>query len=488
MPECFLTTKTAELPVTAMTRAQPRLTVLLYPASETPRGSANELHGTNVEPIDLLIDARWVIPVQPSGRVLEHHSVAVRDGRILAVLPKAEAHAAYLAAERVTLPGHALIPGMVNLHTHASMALMRGFADDMALTQWLRDRIWPAEARQVSAQFVYDGTLLACAEMLRGGITCFNDMYFYPADAARAAVDLGMRAALGLVVIDAPTAYAADADDYVAKGLALRDELREHPLLSFCMAPHAPYTVSDKTFSRLITLAEELDLPMHMHVHESQDEIRQSIAQHGVRPLERLQRLGMVGPGLIAVHAVHVTQEEIALLVQNGSSVAHCPSSNLKFASGFAPAARMLLEGVNVGLGTDGSASNNRLDLFQEMRQAALLAKAVSGDARALPAHQVLAMATLAGARALRLDHAIGSIEPGKFADLTAVDFSAPELLPCYDPISHLVYAAGRENVSHVWVAGRLLVENRELNYGQKNHLETIAILWQNRLSMETMA
>ncbi|MGP1677140.1 MAG: TRZ/ATZ family hydrolase [Burkholderiales bacterium] len=441
-----------------------------------------------MEPTDLLIDARWVIPVNPAGQVLEHHSVAVRDGRILAVLPTGQAHAAYLAAERVSLPGHALIPGLVNLHTHASMALMRGLADDMALMQWLQHRIWPAEAKHVSPQFVYDGTLLACAEMLRGGVTCFNEMYFYPGDAARAALDMGMRAALGLIVIDFPTAYAADADDYVAKGLAVRDALREHQLLSFCMAPHAPYTVSDSTFSRLITLAEELDLPVHMHVHETRAEIGQSIAQHGVRPLERLRRLGLVGPNLIAVHAIHLSDEEIALLAQMGSSVAHCPSSNLKFANGFAPVARMLAQGLNIGLGTDGSASNNRLDLFQEMRQAALLAKALSGDASALPAHRALAMATLDGARALRLDHAIGSIEHGKYADLAAIEFAVPEMLPCYDPISHLVYAAGRENVSHVWVAGRLLVENRGLKNRPKNDLENLAILWQNRLSMETKA
>lgn len=441
-----------------------------------------------MEAIDLLIDARWVIPVNPPGRVLERHSVAVRDGRILAVLPADEAQAAYLPAERVTLPRHALIPGLVNLHTHASMALMRGLADDMALMPWLQDRIWPAEAKHVSPQFVYDGTVLACAEMLRGGITCFNEMYFYPGEAARAALDMGMRAALGLIVIDFPSTYAADAEDYVAKGLALRDTLREHQLLSFCMAPHAPYTVSDKTFSRLITLAEELDLPVHMHVHETQGEIGQSIAQHGERPLARLHRLGLVGPSLIAVHAIHLTQEEIALLVQNGSSVAHCPSSNLKFANGFAPVARMLAGGLNIGLGTDGAASNNRLDLFQEMRQAALLAKAVSGDALALPAQRALAMATLDGARALRLDHAIGSVEQGKFADLTAVEFTAPEMLPCYDPISHLVYTAGRENVSHVWVAGRLLVENRGLKHRPKIDLENLAVLWQNRLSMETKA
>jgi len=440
------------------------------------------------ESIDLLIDARWVVPVNPAKRVLEDHSVAVRDGRIVAVLPQDRAQADYVAAEHVALPRHALIPGMVNLHTHAAMALMRGLADDMPLMHWLQDRIWPAEAKHVSPQFVYDGTFLACAEMLRGGITCFNEMYFYPGEAARAALDMGMRAALGLIVTDVPSAYASDANDYLAKGLALRDALREQQLLSFCMAPHAPYTVSDKTFARLITLAEELDLPMHTHVHETRDEIERSLAQYGVRPLERLRRLGLVGPNLIAVHAIHLTPEEIGLLVQNGSSVAHCPSSNLKLANGFAPVAAMLARGVNVGLGTDGSASNNRLDLFQEMRQAALLAKAVSADARALPAHQALSMATLDGARALRLDHAIGSIEPGKFADLTAIEFTAPDMLPCYDPISHIVYAAGRENVSHVWVAGHLLVENRALKTPPKNDLENIAVLWQNRLSMETKA
>ncbi|MBE0612804.1 MAG: TRZ/ATZ family hydrolase [Burkholderiales bacterium] len=441
-----------------------------------------------MQAIDLLIDARWVIPVNPAGRALDHHSVAVHDGRILAVLPTAQAHTAYVAGEFVSLPAHALIPGLVNLHTHAATVLMRGFAEDMAPMQWLQERFWPAESRNVSPQFVYDGTLLACAEMLRGGITCFNDMYLYPAETARAAIEMGMRAALGLVVVDTPTTYATDADDYVAKGLALRDAMREHPLLSFCMAPHAPHTVGDKTLSRLITLAEELDLPVHMQVHKTLDEIAQSVARHGVRPLERLRALGMVGPNLIAAHAIHLAPEEITLLVKNGSSVAHCPTSNLKCANGIAPVAQMLAEGVTVGLGTGGPAGNDRLDMFQEMRLAALLAKAASGDAGTLPAHRALAMATLDGARALRIDHAIGSIEPGKFADLTAVEFNALEMLPCYNPVSHLVYSAGRENVSHVWVAGRLLVENRGLKNGQKNDLEKLALLWQNRLSMETKA
>jgi 5-methylthioadenosine/S-adenosylhomocysteine deaminase len=444
------------------------------------------LANNDVETIDLLIDARWVIPVNPARCALEDHSVAVRDGRIVAVLPRSRAHADFVAAEQVSLPAHALIPGLINLHTHASMALMRGMADDMPLANWLQDRIWPAEAKHVSPQFVYDGTLLACAEMLRGGITCFNDMYFYPGEAARAALDMGMRAALGLIVIDHPTAYAADAEDYVAKGLALRDTLGEQPLLTFCMAPHAPYSVSDRTFSRLLTLAEELDLPVHMHVHESLDEIERSLAAHGLRPLERLRRLGLVGPNLIAVHAIHLTHGEIELLATNGSSVAHCPSSNMKLGNGFAPIIGMLAEGINIGLGTDGPASNNRLDLFQEMRTAALLAKATGADAAALPADRALSMATLDGARALRLDHAIGSIESGKFADLTAVEFTLPEMSPCYDPISHIVYAAGRENVSHVWVAGRLLLEHRRLKLAPKNDLENLIVLWQNRLSMET--
>jgi len=441
-----------------------------------------------MEAIDLLIDARWVIPVNPAKQVLEEHSVAVHDGRIVAVLPTPTALAAYVATERVSLPAHALIPGLVNLHTRASMTLMRGLADDMPLAQWHQDHIRPAEAQHLSPQFVYDGTLLACAEMLRGGITCFNEMYFYPAEAARAALDMGMRAALGLIVIDAPTAYATDADDYIAKGLVLRDALREQTLLSFCMAPHAPHSVSDSTFSRLITLAEELDLPVHMPVHESPNEIERSLAIHGLRPLQRLHRLGLVGPNLIAVHAVHLTQDEIRLLASNGSSVAHCPSSNMKFAHGFAPVPELLAHGINIGLGTDGSASNNRLDLFQEMRASALIAKNIAADARALPADRALSMATLDGARALRLEHAIGSIEPGKFADLAAVEFTAPEMLPCYDPIAHIVYAAGRENVSHTWVAGRLLLENGRLRQPPKNDLENLAILWQNRLSKKTKA
>jgi len=414
--------------------------------------------------------------------------VAVAGGRIVAVCPTAEAERSYEASTRVRLPNHALMPGMVNLHTHAAMTLMRGLADDLPLMTWLKEHVWPAEARHVSYDFVYDGTLLACAEMLRGGVTCFNEMYFYPEAAARAALDCGMRAALGIIAFEFPTRYASDANDYIAKGLAARDALRDEPLLSFCMAPHAPYTVSDKTFTRIGTIAEELDLPIHVHLHETRAEIEESIAQHKARPLERLGALGMLSPRLIAVHAVHLSDQEIAALARHGASVAHCPSSNLKLASGFAPVAALMARGVNVGIGTDGAASNNRLDLLEEMRAAALLAKAVAGDAQAMPAHQALAAATLNGARALGLESSIGSLVPGKCADLCALSFEEPELAPCYDPVSHIAYSAGRAQVSHVWVDGQIRVEEGKLVGFDHRGLNNRVLLWQNKLATETKA
>lgn len=433
-------------------------------------------------PADTLIECSWVIPVEPAGAVLEDHSVVVTAGRIEALLPRAEARSRYAARETVELAQHALIPGLVNLHTHAAMTVMRGLADDQPLAVWLREHVWPVEMAHASPELVYDGTLLACAEMIAGGVTCMNDMYFFPEEAARAALASGMRAAIGLIAVEFPTPYAADADDCIAKGLALRDRLCEEPRLSFCMAPHAPYTVSDATFVRLAAIAEELDLPIHLHLHETAEEIETSLQTHGLRPLARLRALGLVSPRLIGVHAVHLHPSEIALLAQHGCSVAHCPSSNLKLASGFAPVAALLAAGVNVGIGTDGAASNNRLDCFQEMRTAALLAKGLSGRADALPAHQALACATLAGARALGLEDRIGSIRVGKVADLTAVSLSNLETQPCYDPLSHLVYAAGREHVTHVWVEGVLLLRNKSIPQLPPGELEKRARLWHNKL------
>jgi 5-methylthioadenosine/S-adenosylhomocysteine deaminase len=423
------------------------------------------------------------VPVEPSGAVLAEHAVAIRDGAIEAVLPAAEARSRFAGYEELSLERHVLIPGLVNAHTHAAMALMRGLADDLPLMRWLEEHVWPAEARHVSPQFVADGTRLACAEMLRGGITCFNDMYFFPEASLEAALAAGMRSAHGVIVIDFPSAYAADPADYLRKGLALRDRMREEPLASFCLAPHAPYTVSDETLKKIATLAAELDLPVHIHLQESEHEIERSLAEHGVRPLERLSRLGLVSPSLIAVHAVHLERYEIELLARHGCSVVHCPSSNLKLASGFAPVAALLNAGVNVALGTDGAASNNRLDLFQEMRTAALLAKAVARDAEAMPAHAALRAATLGGAQALGLAERIGSIAPGKAADLVAVELGAPELAPCYDPVSHLVYAAGREHVSDVWIAGEPKLRSGRFVGAAFEDLDARVQLWQNALA-----
>jgi 5-methylthioadenosine/S-adenosylhomocysteine deaminase len=397
-------------------------------------------------------------------------------------LPTADARARFQPRQRVELAAHALIPGLINLHTHAAMTLMRGLADDLALMDWLNHHVWPAEMRHVSDPFVYDGSRLACAEMLRGGVTAFNDMYFYPQATARAALEAGMRAALGLIVIDFPSPYASDAQDYLSKGLAQRDELRNEPLLTFCLAPHAPYTVSDESLRQVATFASELDLPVHMHVHETAAEIDHSVKEHGMRPLQRLAELGLLGPGLIAVHAIHLEAGEIELFAQHGCHVAHCPSSNLKLASGLAPVSELLKAGVNVALGTDGAASNNRLDLFAEMRLAALLAKGVTGDATVLPAWQALEMATLHAARALGLDDKIGSLLPGKFADITAVRLDEIESSPCYDPVSQLVYAAGREQVSHVWVNGKLVLDNRHLTTMDTSEIIARAAYWRDRI------
>lgn len=435
--------------------------------------------------IDTLLEARWIIPVEPAGAVLHDYAIAIDQGVIQSILPNAEARLQFAPKERIVLSNHALIPGLVNLHTHAAMSLMRGLADDLPLMEWLNNHIWPTESLHMNADFVLDGTGLACAEMLKGGTTCFNDMYFFPEASAQAALSVGMRAAIGMIIIDFPTVYASDADDYLAKGLAMRDEYRHHPLLSFCFAPHAPYTVDDKTFTNILTYAEQLDLSIHIHLHETDIEIRNSLKTSGLRPIERLHKLGLLSPNLIAVHMIHLTSEEIGLIGNQGCSVAHCPSSNLKLASGFAPIPALLRQGINVGLGSDSAASNNRLDMFEEMRLAALLAKAQSSNAEELPAHQALQMATLNGARALGLGDRTGSLVVGKMADITAVDFSRLELLPCYDPISHLVYSADRQHVSHVWIDGKMLLNERQFTTLDEQELLHRVAFWQDRIKMK---
>ncbi len=434
-------------------------------------------------PIDTLISARWIIPIEPTNTVLEHHSIAIQAGRIVDLLPTTEASVRYAPHTHTQLNQQVLLPGLVNLHTHVAMTLMRGLADDLPLMAWLKEHIWPSEAKHVSPTFVQDGALLACAEMLRGGTTCFNDMYFFPEATAQAVDQAGMRATLGIITLEFPSNYAADADDYLRKGLETRDAYRDHERLRFSIAPHAPYTVSDKTFEKILTFSEQLDIPIHLHAHETQDEIQHSLAEHHLRPLARLHNLGLLSPSLIAAHMVHLTADEMALCAERGVQVAHCPVSNLKLGSGIAPLAQWIAAGMNAGLGTDGAASNNRLDMFNEMRIAALLAKGASGDASALPAHQALAMATLHGAKALGLDQEIGSLKIGKAADMIAIDLATPETTPCYDVASHLLYAAGREHVTDVWVGGKRLLQDRALTTLDIQAISARAAHWQNKLN-----
>jgi 5-methylthioadenosine/S-adenosylhomocysteine deaminase len=433
--------------------------------------------------IDTLIKARWIIPVEPHRQVLEHHALAICGGRIVDILPSAQALERHQPGRVVDLPSHALIPGLVNAHTHAAMSLLRGNADDLPLMEWLNGHIWPLERRHAGEAFVRDGSDLAMAEMLRGGVTCFNDMYFFPEVTARQAAQAGMRAVVGMILVDFPTAWAQGPDEYLSKGLALYDTLRGNPLVKAAFAPHAPYTVSDAPLARLRMLAEELDLPIHMHVHETADELEQSRASHGMKPLKRLAQLELLGPRFAAVHMTQLDEAEIAAYAATGGSVVHCPESNLKLASGFCPAAKLLAAGVNVALGTDGAASNNDLDVLGEMRTAALLAKGVANDARAVPAATALRMATLNGAKALGLEQETGSLEIGKSADIAALNLGELETQPLFDPISDIVYAASRHQVSDVWVAGRRLLHSRELTTLDRDDIAARAAAWRERLA-----
>ena len=438
---------------------------------------------TPQHPVDQLLEARWVVPVEPHGVVLEHHAVALAGDMIVEVLPIVAARAKYTNAKRVDLPDHVLIPGLVNAHTHNPMTLMRGLADDLPLMTWLNEHIWPAEARVMGPEYVRDGVELAIAEMLRGGTTCCNENYFFPDVQAATYLRHGFRAVVGLPFIEFPSAWAKSRDEYFDKNLAVYDEFKSDKLVSTTLAPHAPYTVADESFVRIRVLSDQLDIPVHIHVHETAQEVEDSKKQHGMRPLARLQALGLVNDHLIAVHMTQLLDGEIEACASAGVSVVHCPESNLKLASGFCPAEKLRRAGVNLAIGTDGCASNNDLDMFGEMRTAALLAKGVAGDASAFDATFALQAATLNGARALGLADRIGSIVPGKQADLTAVRLDALETQPIYHVISQLIYATGRQQVSDVWIAGVRKLENSQLGAFDIADLRARAQAWHGRIA-----
>lgn len=435
--------------------------------------------------IKSLLSASWLLTVDTDDQVLENHALAIQDDKIIDILPLDAARQKYQPEQHIHLEQQALLPGLINAHTHAAMSLMKGLADDLPLMAWLEGHIWPAEGRWASADFVYDGTKLAIAEMLRSGTTCFNDMYFFPEATAKAAEESGIRAALGMILIGFPTAYAQAPAEYLTLGKALHQQYANHPTISTMFAPHAPYTVSDEPLNEVVKLVAELAVPVHMHVHETVFEVAQAMENAGERPLARLNRLGLLDKHFLAVHMTQLQDDDIDLLAEKNPHVhvIHCPESNLKLASGFCPVAKLLDAGVNVALGTDGSASNNDLDMLGEMRTAALIGKGLAADASVIPAKQALRMATINGAKALGLDKLTGSLEIGKSADIIAIDFSDLEAQPLYDPVSHLVYCTSRNQVTHSWVNGRLLMENRRLTTLDTAALVANAKEWQAKMA-----
>ncbi|MCK5876529.1 MAG: TRZ/ATZ family hydrolase [Candidatus Marithrix sp.] len=433
--------------------------------------------------IDILIYAGWVIPVEPENTVHEQHAIAIQDGKIIAVLPSEEAANHFSARITYRLNSHLLIPGLINAHTHASMTLLRGFADDMPLEKWLNEYIWPAEQTHINKDFIADGAKLAIAEMLRGGVTCFNDMYFFPDVVGEVASQVGIRATVGLILIDFPTAWAKDSNEYLQKGRAVQEQFSDNPLIQTALAPHAPYSVSDISLKAGKLLAEEFDLPIHIHLHETANEIKDAVKKNGERPLTRLRKLGLLSPKLMAVHMTTLKNEEMELLAKHGVNVVHCPESNLKLASGTCPISKLQEAGINIALGTDGAASNDDLDMLGEMRTAALLAKILSKDASSIPASTALRMATLNGAKALGIDDITGSLVAGKSADIVAINMSDIETLPIYNPLSQLVYAVGRDKVTDVWVAGKHLLKSRTLTSMDMRDIKTKTHLWRDKIS-----
>ena len=435
--------------------------------------------------IDLAISAQWIIPVVPAGRTLENCTLVVNQGEIADIIPNAEFKHRYSAETHIDLENHLLIPGLINTHGHAAMSLLRGYADDHSLQTWLQEHIWPTEQRWVDEEFVRDGTELAIAEMLLSGTTSFADMYFFPEAAADVVHHSGMRAQLAFPIMQFPTAWGSGPDEYIEKGLKLRDAFRSHERINIAFGPHAPYTVDDETFKKVAVLAEELQAPIHIHVHETAFEVESAIDESGIRPLDRLAELGLLSPLTQCVHMTQISESDIDALKDSGAHVVHCPNSNLKLASGLCPTQRLINEGINVSVGTDGAASNNNLNMLEELKQAALIGKITSGDATAINAQTALEMATINGAKTLGIEHVTGSLEIGKSADICAVDMSAPSARPAHQPASDIVYANRDLAVSHVWVAGSMLVDNRELLTMNPQRINERAAEWKEKLKRD---
>lgn len=435
-----------------------------------------------MEKIDHLIHAKWIITCEENNRVLENHALAIKDKKILAILPSEEAKKKYESSSPLDYSTHVVMPGLINSHTHIAMNLFRGLADDLELMDWLTNHIWPAEGKWVSEELVYDGSLLAMGEMIRGGTTCFNDMYFFLGAGAKATLQSGMRGFIGMTVMDVPTGWAKTPEEYFAKAIEFYQEYKNNDMVTPTLAPHSTYTVSIENLIKVKQLADEYQLKTNIHLQEAPSEVQRSIEQHGKRPLQRLDEIGMVNSNLIAVHMTQINDDDFKILQRTRPSLVHCPESNMKLVSGSCPVEKLTRLGINVALGTDGAASNNDLDMFGEMRTAAFLGKVTADDPKAVSAEQALKMATINGAKALGIDHMTGSLEVGKAADFIAIDMEHIETQPLYQPISQIVYCTPRSQVTDVWVAGKQLMKNRELLTLDKKELVNKAQAWRKKI------
>ena len=435
-----------------------------------------------MEKIDQLVHAKWIITCEDNNQILEDHAIAVKDGKIHSIIPGHDAEKKFDCASTTTLSSHAIIPGLINTHTHLAMNVFRGLADDLELMDWLNNYIWPAEGKWVSKEMVYDSSLLAMAEMIRCGTICFNDMYFFMPQTAEAALEAGVRAYIGMTVIDVPTAWAKTPDEYFAKAIDFYQQYKNNPRVTPTMAPHSTYAVSIEHLARANEIANEYDLRINLHLQEAPSEITRSMQLYNKRPLQRLHEIGMVTPRLIAIHMTQINDEDMKLLEVTRPQIVHCPESNMKLNSGNCPVQKFLDKGLNVSLATDGAASNNDLDMVTETRTAALLGKMIADDPRAVNAETALKMATLYGARTLGIEKRTGSITPGKDADFIAIHMDEIETQPLYHPVSQIVYAATRHQVTDVWAAGKRLLKNRELQTLDERELLDKAKAWRKKI------
>lgn len=432
--------------------------------------------------VDHIICGDYVLPMDQSLAVIEKGAVAIKGNSILDVGSSEELSGKYLTDHMVSGEGRAVLPGFINTHTHAAMVYFRGIADDLPLHEWLNHHIWPAENSWLSAPFISDAVELACLEMLKGGITTYNDMYFFEHAAGESSKRIGMRAVLGSGILDFPSVSAQSADEYLENAKQFIKDWNGDELITPCIAPHALYTCGPETLKKAKTLAEIMDVPLHIHLSETQWEVGEVMARYHKRPVEYLADLGFLDESVLAAHCIWLHDHEIDLLAKHKVGVSHCMESNLKLASGFAPVVSMLTAGIKVSFGTDGAASNNDLSILSEMSTTAKVHKALSNDPTVLDAKTALLMATRWGAEVLGLGNLVGSIERGKSADIIVMDIDKPHLTPIYNIYSHIVYAAMESDVEAVMVNGKMVMNDRELLTLDEEDILRKARKWRDKI------